>query len=56
MVVDILSERGYLPTAWTEWREVPVRIDPATGAVTTQRRGVWRFDVRFRGSHIRRGQ
>ncbi len=56
MVVDILSERGYLPTAWTDWREVPVRIDPATGAVTTQRRAVWRFDVRFRGSHIRRGQ
>ena len=56
MVTDILAERGYLPTSWTEPREVPIRIDPATGIVATQRRITWRFEIRFRGSQIRRGQ
>jgi adenylate kinase len=55
MVVDVLNERGYRTSAIVDPREVPVRFDPATGAITLEKRPRYRFEVHFTGSTIRRG-
>jgi adenylate kinase len=55
MAVDILSERGYFAMVLTEHGYVPVRFDLKTGAIESERRLRFRFQIRFQGSVIRRG-
>lgn len=55
MLVDVLSERGYRTCAIIETREVPSRVDLATGMVATIKRPRYRFEIHFEGSRIRRG-
>lgn len=53
--IDIFSERGYHATVDVRIEEVPARIDLETGVITTRRKRVYRFAIRFQGSVIRRG-
>ena len=55
MVIDILTERGYFPTADCIEHHVPVRLDPETNAIINAVHRVWLFDIRFPSLHIRRG-
>jgi adenylate kinase len=55
MLVDVLNERGYRTTATVEMRDVPTRIDPATHYIINTRTPRYRFELRFQGSSIRRG-
>lgn len=55
MLVDVLNERGYRTCTIVEGRDVPTRVDLATGEVKTIRRPRYRFEVHFEGSRIRRG-
>jgi adenylate kinase len=55
MLIDIFSERGYHATVDLHRIEIPERFDLATGAITCRSKKVWRIQIRFQGSEIRRG-
>lgn len=55
MLVNILTERGYLPTVDVIEQHVPIRFDPKTHAVINATRRIWMFDIQFPTAHIRRG-
>jgi adenylate kinase len=55
MLIDIFSERGYHATVDLHRIEIPERFDLATGAITCRSKKVWRIQIRFPGSEIRRG-
>ena len=55
MLVDVLNERGYRTCATMEPVHIPVRIDPASHAVTNVTRPRYKFEITFEGSRIRRG-
>ncbi|MFW6352969.1 MAG: nucleoside monophosphate kinase [Verrucomicrobiota bacterium] len=56
MVIDVLSERGYRVAVDVRQEEVPDRFDLNTGKIFTRRKRVYRFQIEFEGSVIRRGQ
>jgi adenylate kinase len=56
MVVDILTERGYFPTADIIEQHIPIRIDPETFSVIHATRKIWLFEIAFPTAHIRRGE
>jgi adenylate kinase len=55
MLIDIFSERGYHAVVDLHRIEVPERMDLATGAITCRTKKVYRIQIRFPGSEIRRG-
>ena len=55
MLLDIFNERGYRATATVEARDIPIRMDPKTYEITCTRRPRYRFEIRYQGSVIRRG-
>ncbi|MEY4385082.1 MAG: hypothetical protein RLY20_365 [Verrucomicrobiota bacterium] len=55
MLIDIFSERGYHAAVDIHRIEIPDRIDLKTGAVTCRVKKVYRIEIRFQGSEIRRG-
>lgn len=55
MLIDVLSERGYLPTVNIRREEVPDKIDLSTGQITTRSKRVITLEVRFDGNQIRHG-
>jgi adenylate kinase len=55
MLIDIFSERGYHAVVDVHRIPVPEKFDPATGQITCRVRKVYRIQVRFPGSEIRRG-
>lgn len=55
MLIDVFSERGYHAVVDIHRIEVPERIDLATGAVHCRTKKVFRIQIRFQGSEIRRG-
>lgn len=55
MLIDVLSERGFHATVDTRHYLVPERFDLTTGAIHTQRKSVYRIQVSFPESAIRRG-
>jgi adenylate kinase len=55
MLIDIFSERGYHAVVDLHRIEVPERMDLATGAITCRTKKVYRIQIRFQGSEIRRG-
>lgn len=55
MVIDIFAERGYRATANVNRVEVPERFDLKTGEITCSTKKIYRFQIRFAGSEIRRG-
>jgi len=55
MLIDIFSERGYRAIVDLHRIEVPRRINWFTGKVTTREKKVFRIQIHFQGSAIRRG-
>ena len=55
MLIDVFSERGYHAVVDIHRIEVPEKFDPVTGAITCRVKKVFRIQIRFQGSEIRRG-
>ena len=55
MLIDIFSERGFHATADLHLIEIPERFDLQTGEIQCRKKKVFRFNIRFKGSEIRRG-
>ena len=55
MLIDIFSERGYHAAVDIHRIEVPEHVDLKTGAVRCRQKKVYRIQIRFTGSEIRRG-
>jgi adenylate kinase len=55
MLIDIFSERGFHATVDKHIQEVPERIDLQTGAIERREKIVYRVEINFKGSEIRRG-
>ena len=55
MLIDVFSERGYHATVDLHRIEVPERVDPSTGLIKCRVKKVFRIQIRFPGSEIRRG-
>ena len=54
MVIDVLTERGYNPTAEFDEQIVPLRVDPATHSIINATRKFWIFGIQFNAPNIRR--
>ena len=55
MLIDVFSERGYHAGVDIHRIEIPDQIDLATGKVNCRVKKVYRIEIRFQGSEIRRG-
>lgn len=55
MLIDVFSERGYHAVVDIHRIEVPERVDFATGKIACRTKKVFRIQIRFQGSEIRRG-
>jgi adenylate kinase len=55
MLIDIFSERGYHAVVDLHRIEVPEFFDVVTGAIRCRIKKVFRIQIRFQGSEIRRG-
>ena len=55
MLIDVFSERGYHAGVDIHRIEIPDRIDLTTGKVNCRTKKVFRIEIRFQGSEIRRG-
>jgi adenylate kinase len=55
MLIDIFSERGYHAAVDLHRIDVPEHVDLKTGAVRCRLKKVFRIQIRFTGSEIRRG-
>ena len=55
MVIDIFAERGYRAVANVNRAEIPESVNLETGRITCSTKRIYRFQIRFAGSEIRRG-
>ncbi len=55
MLIDVFSERGYHAGVDIHKIEIPDHIELKTGKVTCRTKKVFRIEIRFQGSEIRRG-
>ncbi|HVS54349.1 MAG TPA: nucleoside monophosphate kinase [Opitutaceae bacterium] len=55
MLIDVFSERGYHAVVDIHKIEIPERVDFATGKIACRLKKVFRIQIRFQGSEIRRG-
>lgn len=55
MLIDIFSERGFHAVVDKHIREVPERVDLETGQIIARSKFIYRIQINFRGSEIRRG-
>src|SRR6187455_2502013 len=55
MLIDLFSERGYHAVVDKHIQEVPERVDLATGAIKCRSKVVYRIEINFEASKIRRG-
>ena len=55
MLIDVFSERGYHALVDIHRVDVPERVDLDSGAITCVVKKVYRVQIRFQGSEIRRG-
>jgi adenylate kinase len=55
MLIDLFSERGYHAVVEKHIQDVPERIDLATGEITCRSKSVFRIQIHFEASKIRRG-
>ena len=55
MLIDIFSERGYHAVVDLHRIEVPESFDLKTGQIKCRLKKVFRIQIRFQGSEIRRG-
>jgi adenylate kinase len=55
MLIDVFSERGFHATVDLHRVEIPDHVDLQTGEVHCRIKKVFRLNIRFKGSQIRRG-
>ncbi len=55
MLIDVLSERGFHATVDVHRMDVPERVDLATGQIYCRIKKIFRIEIRFPQSDIRRG-
>lgn len=55
MVIDVFAERGFRTVVNINLAEVPDHFDLQTGKITCVTKKIYRFQIRFEGSEIRRG-
>jgi adenylate kinase len=55
MLIDLFSERGYHAAVDKHIQEVPVRVDLTTGEIKSKTKVVYRIEINFEASKIRRG-
>jgi len=55
MLIDVFSERGYHAVVDIRRIDVPERFNLETGAIECRMKKVYRIQIRFQGSEIRRG-
>jgi adenylate kinase len=55
MLIDVFSERGYHAVVDLHRIEIPESVDLGTGTIRCRTKKVYRIQIRFRGSEIRRG-
>jgi adenylate kinase len=55
MLIDIFSERGYHAMVDKRIQDVPERVDLQTGEIACREKIVYRIQIHFKGSSIRRG-
>jgi len=55
ILIDIFSERGFHAVVDKHIREVPERVDLETGRIYNGVKFIYRIQIRFKGSEIRRG-
>ena len=55
MLIDVFSERGYHAIVDLHRIEVPEKVDLSTGLIQCRVKKVFRLQIRFQGSEIRRG-
>ena len=55
MLIDVFSERGYHAAVDIHRIDVPEKFDLATGEIKCRVKKVYRIQIRFQGSEIRRG-
>jgi adenylate kinase len=55
MLIDIFSERGYHAAVDKHIQEIPERVDLKTGVITCRSKAVYRIEINFEASKIRRG-
>jgi adenylate kinase len=55
MLIDVFSERGYHAVIDLHRIEMPEKVDLTTGIISCRVKKVYRLQVRFHGSEIRRG-
>ncbi|HEY6510049.1 MAG TPA: hypothetical protein VIY56_18630, partial [Vicinamibacterales bacterium] len=55
MLIDIFSERGFHAVVDKHFQEVPERFDLKTGRIECRPKVVYRIQIHFQASKIRRG-
>jgi adenylate kinase len=55
MLIDVFSERGFHAVVDLHKIEIPEKFDLETGQITCRMKRVYRIQIRFQGSEIRRG-
>ena len=55
MLIDIFSERGFHAVVDKHIHEVPERVDLETGKIQSRTKFIYRIQIHFKGSKIRRG-
>ena len=55
MVIDVFAERGFRGVANINFAETPDHFNLETGKITCRTKKIFRFQIRFEGSEIRRG-
>ncbi len=55
IMLDVLSERGYHATVDIHRMDVPVRVNPETWEIICRTKKVYRIEIRYPPSDIRRG-
>ena len=55
MLIDVFSERGYHASVDKQIQEVPERVDLTTGEIKVRAKAVYRIQIHFEASKIRRG-
>ena len=55
MLIDIFSERGFHAMVDKRIQDVPETFDLDTGKITCREKNVYRIQIHFSGSSIRRG-
>lgn len=55
MMIDVFSERGYYAMVDIHRMDVPERINPDTWEIICRVKRVYRFEIRYQASEIRRG-